>query len=96
MEEECSQAWLKILTTFISGNVEQNEMDVINGVVLQVREKHLRISLWCLENEDVPLLKSVGRRFKNMCGFDSKFEFHYQKHEKAIKHDLDNQSFVNI
>ena len=47
MEEECDNAWIKILVTLISGNIEANEMDNINGIVLSVREKHLRLSLWC-------------------------------------------------
>ena len=47
MEEECDNAWIKILVTLISGNIEANEMENINGIVLSVREKHLRLSLWC-------------------------------------------------
>ena len=60
MEEECGQAWLKSLATIISGPVEDEdlpkygqdristaEMQNLNGIVLAVREKHLRLSLWC-------------------------------------------------
>ena len=45
MEEECGQAWMKSLVTLISGQIEEEES--INGIVLSVREKHLRLSLWC-------------------------------------------------
>lgn len=71
-------------------------MDVVCGIVLSVREKHLRLNLWCSTSEDVAILKSIGRRFKNMCGFHEKFKFKFLKHEKALKHDLDNESFVVI
>ena len=47
MEEECDQAWIKSLVTLISGQIEENEMETIMGIVLSVREKHLRLSLWC-------------------------------------------------
>jgi len=31
-----------------------------------------------------------------MCGFQPKFEFKFMLHEKALKHDLDNKSYVDI
>ena len=80
----------------ISGVVETNEMEVINGIVLSVREKHLRLSLWCSESKNVQVLKSIGRKFKSWCGFDDKFKFKFLLHEKALKHDLDNASYVDI
>ena len=52
-------------------------MDLINGIVLSVREKHLRLSLWCSNSKDVAILKSIGRNFKNMCGFHEKFKFKF-------------------
>ena len=94
MEEECGQAWIKSLVTLISAQIEDEE--IINGIVLSVREKHLRLSLWCSESSNVPRLKSIGRAFKNMCGFHEKFKFKFLLHEKAIKHDLDNASYVDI
>lgn len=96
MEEECSHAWLKSMVTMISGTIETAEMEVINGIILSIREKHLRLSLWCNDSDNIALLKSVGRKFKNMCGFDSKFEFSFLKHEKALKRDLNNESFIDI
>ena len=98
MEEECGQAWMNTLVSLISGQIEPEENDLINGIVLSVREKHLRLSLWCSDSDKdkVLLLKSIGRRFKQMCGFHSKYEFKFLLHEKALKHDLDNQSYVDI
>ena len=71
-------------------------MNLINGIVLSVREKHLRLSLWCSESKDISNLKSIGRKFKAWCGFHEKFKFNFLLHEKALKHDLDNASFVDI
>lgn len=96
MEEECSLAWLKSLTTLISGQIEFEEQEAINGIVLSVREKHLRLSLWCSEAKDISVLKKIGKRFKNWCGFHDKFKFKFMLHEKALKHDLDNAAFVDI
>ena len=80
----------------ISGTIDEDEMNIINGIVLSVREKHLRLNIWCADSQDIALLKGIGRRFKNMCGFHSKFEFKFMLHEKALKHDLDNKSYVDI
>ena len=55
MEEECGQAWIKSLVTLISAQIEEEE--ILNGIVLSVREKHLRLSLWCSESSNVPKLK---------------------------------------
>jgi len=71
-------------------------MEIINGIVLSVREKHLRLNIWTSDSKNVSLLKAIGRRFKNICGFHNKFEFKFMLHEKALKHDLDNKSFVDI
>jgi len=84
------------LATLISGLIDQSEMDVINGIVLSVREKHLRLSLWCSTAKDVTVLKAIGRTLKKCCGFHDKFKFKFLLHEKALKHDLDNASFVDI
>jgi translation initiation factor 4E len=96
MEEECDQAWIKSLVTLVSGQIELMEMQTINGIVLSVREKHLRLSLWCSESKNIACLKSIGRRFKLWCGFHEKFKFKFLLHEKALNHDMDNASFVDI
>lgn len=96
MEEECGQAWITSLATMVSGIVENDEINLINGIVLSVREKHLRLSLWCSDSKDVVTLKSIGRKFKSWCGFHEKFKLKFQLHEKAINHDLDNASYVDI
>ena len=96
MEEEMSHAWMKSLVSMISGSVEPCDMNKITGIVLSVREKHLRLSLWCSVSKEEHILKSIGRRFKQWCGFLDKFKFKFLLHEKAINHDLDNASFVDI
>jgi len=97
MEEECNHAWLKSLVSLISGGqVNEAENEAINGIVLSVREKHLRLSLWCGESKNITVLKGVGRKFKDWCGFHDKYKFKFLLHEKALKHDLDNASYVDI
>jgi len=71
-------------------------MEIINGIILSVREKHHRLTLWCADSQNVPLLQEIGRMFKKWCIFHSKFQFKYMLHEKALKHDLDNASYVEI
>jgi translation initiation factor 4E len=64
MEEECGQAWLKSLVSMIAGPVPDEDInkhgqdritlaenDILNGIVLAVREKHLRLSVWCSDSK---------------------------------------------
>jgi len=96
MEEECGQAWIKSLVSIISGQLDEPENEILCGIVLSVREKHLRLSLWCSDSKQEAVLKKLGRKLKSWCGFHEKFKFGFQLHEKALKHDLDNASYVNI
>jgi hypothetical protein len=41
-------------------------------------------------------LKEIGKKFNKWCGFHDKFKFKFLLHEKALKHDLDNASFIDI
>ena len=96
MEEECDRAWLQILLYVIGGLFSKEERDTINGMIFSIRDKHLRISLWCNNSTDKELLTKVGKKMKELSNFDSKYSFGYQIHQKALKHDLDNQNFITL
>ncbi len=96
MEEECDRAWLQILLYVIGGLFSKEERDTINGMIFSIRDKHLRISLWCNNSTDKELLTKVGKKMKELSKFDSKYSFGYQIHSKALKHDLDNQNFITL
>lgn len=53
MEEEVGQAWIKSLVSIISCQLDTIENNIICGIVLSVREKHLRLSLWCADSKEV-------------------------------------------
>ena len=76
--------------------ISEKEMEILNGIVLAVREKHLRLSLWCSDSQNTLLLKEIGKKFNKWCGFHDKFKFKFLLHEKALKHDLDNASVLDI
>ena len=69
---------------------------MINGIVFSIRDKHLRISLWCSVSKDVQLLRSIGVRIKEIGGLEKRYKFGFQEHQKALKHDLDNQMFLEV
>ena len=80
MEEECDRAWLQILLYVIGGLFSKEERDTINGMIFSIRDKHLRISLWCNNSTDKELLTKVGNKMKELSNFDSKYSFGYQIH----------------
>jgi len=90
MEEDCDKAWLQLILHLIGGQLTRELRTVINGVVFSVRDKHLRISIWCSVSKDVKLLRTLGMKIKEICSMDKKYKFGFQEHQKALKHDLDN------
>lgn len=92
MEEEVDKAWLNLLLNVIGGLFDKTERDMINGMIFSIRDKHLRISLWCNGGNDehrASLLK-IGEKFREISQLDARYIFGYQIHQKALKHDLDN------
>ena len=47
MEEECDHAWMLLLLHMIGGLFPEDCVELINGAILSIRDKHWRISLWC-------------------------------------------------
>ena len=80
MCEECDRAWLRLLLAVIGGQFAKDERDAINGMIFSIRDKHLRISLWCNNSTDKDLLTRIGSQFKSLANFDSKYSFGYQIH----------------
>lgn len=60
MEEEVDKAWLQTLLHVIGGLFEKKERDMINGMIFSIRDKHLRISLWCNSSTDRESLTVIG------------------------------------
>ena len=79
MEEECEKAWLSLLLHLIGGLLDYEFRKVINGVVFSIRDKHLRLSLWCSlgDDESKPLLTKIGLKMKEICKLDSKLKYGY-------------------
>lgn len=84
MEEEANEAWMQLLMHMVGGLFPEDCYDLINGAIFSVREKHSRITLWCNDNNNIPKLRRIGNKFKELCGFPPEFVFIYQVHEKAI------------
>jgi hypothetical protein len=80
MEEECDKAWLNLLLHVTGGLFKADERDAINGMIFSIRDKHMRIALWCNNSTDKDLLVRIGRHFKELCGLDPKYSFGYQYH----------------
>ena len=96
MEEEADQIWMNLLLHMVGGLFPEDCAELINGAIFSIREKHWRISIWCNDNNNIPRLKRIGSKFKELSKLPAKFTFYYQLHEKAIIHELDNEAFLKI
>ena len=67
MEEECQQAWLYLQLSMIGGCFDKECNELINGAIFSLRDKHMRLSLWCKDNNNIPKLRRIGNKFKEMC-----------------------------
>ena len=67
MEEECDYAWLHLLMNLVGGHFEEEINEIINGIIFSIRDKHYRISLWCKDNNNIPKLRRIGLKLKDVC-----------------------------
>ena len=77
MEEECDHAWLHLILHIIGGLFDEEGTDLINGAIFSIRDKHFRISLWCKDNNNIPKLRRIGLKFKEICKFEEIYKFDY-------------------
>lgn len=96
LEEDCEAAWLNLMLHLISGQFPREQRDVINGIIFSIRDKHLRISCWCSVSKEIALLQAIGYKLREISKLESHYKFGFQEHQKAIKHDLDNQNFLEV
>ena len=96
MEEEVDKAWLQLLLHVIGGVFAKKERDIVNGMIFSIRDKHLRISLWCNSSTENESLLIIGKKFKQLSNLDEKYKFGYQIHKKAMARDLDNQNYLTL
>mgnify|MGYP003899640223 CR=1 FL=1 len=79
MEEECEKAWLNLLLHTLGGLFEYDMRQIINGIVFSIRDKHLRLSLWLSvgRDEDIPMIRKIGYKFKEICKLGPKLKYGY-------------------
>ena len=75
MEEACERAWLNLILFSISGQFHKEQRQVINGIVFSIRDKHLRLSVWCSVSKNKDLLIQIGRKLKEVCQLEDKYKF---------------------
>lgn len=77
MEEECDEAWMNLSLNMIGGVFSEELNELICGAIFSIREKHWRISLWCKDNNNIPKLRRIGIKLKDICSFPEKYSFGY-------------------
>ena len=96
MEEEVDKAWLQLLLHVIGGLFAPPQRALINGMIFSIRDRHLRISLWCKSATDTETLQAIGHQFREISQLDKLYKFGFQVHKKALDHKLDNQNFITL
>jgi translation initiation factor 4E len=85
-----SKIWLNSLLFLIGSSYDDEESDNINGLVINVRTKLNRISLWTCNFDNKPLQEKISKRFMKYLGLQEDernldFEKHEIESEKNIK-----------
>ena len=70
LEEDCETAWLQLILHLISGQFTKEERNVLNGIVFSIRDKHMRISVWCSVSKEIALLQGIGYKLRSIMGLD--------------------------
>ena len=75
LEEDCERAWLQLILHLISGQFPKEQRKVINGLVFSIRDKHMRLSIWCSVSKDIPLLQAIGYKLRTISQLDNQYKF---------------------
>ena len=63
----------------------------VNGIVLSLRERYFRFSLWTRDAEDKKIQLEIGKSFRDLSKISPKIQVVYQLHSNALKRQLDNE-----
>ena len=63
----------------------------VNGIVMSLRERYYRFSLWTRDSEDKKTQLEIGKSFKELSKVAPKIQVVYQLHSNALKRQLDNE-----
>jgi len=87
--------WEDALLGLVGCNYE--EMDEINGIVLSLRERFIRFSLWVKKEEAAKeIIKKIGLCFRSICKIPTSIKVIYQLHANALKKHLDNDFIMSV
>ena len=70
LEEDCETAWCQLILHLISGQFPKAQRNVINGIVFSIRDRFLRISVWCSVSKEVDLLQNIGYKLREITQLD--------------------------
>jgi len=68
----------------------------VNGIVLSLRERYYRFSIWTRDAEDKKTQLEIGKSFKELSKIPAKLQVVYQLHSNALKRQLDNDYVMAI
>lgn len=65
--------------------------EYVNGIVMSLRERYFRFSLWTKAADDKKLQLEIGKHFRELSKIPPKLQIVYQLHVNALKRQLDNE-----
>ena len=78
-----NQFWMETMLCLIGEAFEKNE-DIVNGAVVNVRNRGDKISLWMSNSTKMEGIMSVGRTLKNRMGLDKHLRIGFEVHKDAM------------
>ena len=68
----------------------------INGLVMNLKDKYYRFSIWTKTKENKEMLLEIGKFVKNTLKLPEGFQLVFQVHENALKRNLNNEYIMAI
>ena len=85
---DIQKIWEMLLLSLIGCTIKNYEY--INGIVVSIRDRHARFSLWTRAAESKETLREIGQHIREVANLSPKFQVVYQLHASALNMKLDN------
>ena len=88
------EIWEAMMLTMIGCTIAH--YNYVNGIVMSLRERYFRFSLWTRDANDKVKQLEIGKHFRELAKITPKIQVIYQLHVNALNRQLDNDFSMSV